>query len=202
MIIIVDYGMGNLRSVSKAFERINVRAEVSNDVEHILKAEKIVLPGVGHFKKGIESLIKTGLAEVLNRKVIQEKVPILGICLGMQLMTDFSEEGNVPGFGWIKAKTNKFTFSTNGLKIPHIGWNSISIKKENKLLAGLNEEDLFYFVHSYFVSCENGEDILSETNYGNDFVSAISKDNIYGCQFHPEKSHDAGLHLLRNFANL
>jgi len=202
MIVIIDYGMGNLRSVYKAFERINTRAEITTDIKQILKAEKIVLPGVGHFKKGMESLIKTGLAEVINKKVMIDKVPILGICLGMQLMTDFSEEGNVPGFGWIKARTKKFSFRTNGLKIPHMGWNNISIKKENKLLDGLKEEDMFYFVHSYFVSCENGDDILSKTNYGNDFVSSISKENIYGCQFHPEKSHNSGLKILKNFVSI
>jgi len=202
MILIIDYGMGNLRSVQKAFERIRVTAKISSNINDLLNAEKLLLPGVGHFESGIYNLQKRGLFDALNETVLGRKIPILGICLGMQLMTDFSEEGNVEGFGWIKAKTRKFAFETNGLKIPHMGWNKLSIKNNDALYRGIDHDNFFYFVHSYFVTCENTNDILAETNYGNSFVSLFKKENIYGCQFHPEKSHDAGLQVLKNFALL
>lgn len=202
MITIIDYGMGNLRSVQKAFERIRVTAKISSDVSEILNAEKLVLPGVGHFAQGISNLKKKGLFNTLNEAVIEKKKPILGICLGMQLMTEYSEEGNCEGFGWVNANTKRFTFKTNGLKIPHMGWNNLSIKNSDSIFRGISAENFFYFVHSYFISCKNESDILTETVYGNDFVSSFQKGNIFGCQFHPEKSHDKGLLILKNFANL
>lgn len=202
MIVIIDYGMGNLRSVQKAFERIKVPVLITSDKMAILKADKIVLPGVGNFERGIANLKANELYNTLNEAVIKNKTPILGICLGMQLMTEFSEEGNVVGFGWVKAKTKKFVFEKSGFKIPHMGWNNLLVKNNRSLLKGINEENFFYFVHSYYVKCEDEIDVLSETNYGYKFVSAFNKGNIWGCQFHPEKSHDTGLTLLRNFANL
>lgn len=202
MIVIVDYGMGNLRSVQKAFERINIKARISEDKSDILNAEKLLLPGVGHFEKGINNLKEKKLFNSLNEAVLEKKIPILGICLGMQLMTEFSEEGNVEGFGWIKAKTKKFSFKNNNLKIPHMGWNNLLIKNKNQLFITINHDNFFYFVHSYYVSCDNEEDVQAETNYGTKFVSSFQKENIYGCQFHPEKSHDAGLQVLMNFANV
>lgn len=202
MIVIVDYGMGNLRSVQKAFERIRVPVKISSNIDEILKAEKIVLPGVGHFEQGINNLKNRGLFGALNEVVLENKIPILGICLGMQLMTDFSEEGNCEGFGWIKARTQRFSFQNNGLKIPHMGWNNLLLKKADSLFKEITSENFFYFVHSYFVSCENEADILTETNYGIKFVSSFNNKNIFGCQFHPEKSHDSGLLILKNFAFL
>jgi len=202
MIVIVDYGMGNLRSVQKAFERIRVPARISSKVDDIVNTEKLVLPGVGHFEQGVSNLKERGLFEALNEAVLKKKIPILGICLGMQLMTEFSEEGNCSGFGWIKAKTQKFSFQSNGLKIPHMGWNNLTIRKTDSLFKDITIDNFFYFVHSYFVSCDNEADVLTETNYGNKFVSSFNKDNISGCQFHPEKSHDSGLLILKNFAFL
>ena len=199
MITVIDYGMGNLRSVQKAFERIRVPVKISANVDEIIKADKLVLPGVGHFQQGIINLTERGLFRALNEVVLERKKPILGICLGMQLMTEFSEEGNCEGFGWIKAKTKKFSFQGNGLKIPHMGWNNFSLINGNSLLEGINIDTFFYFVHSYYVSCSDENDILTETYYGNKFVSSFNKENIYGCQFHPEKSHDSGLSLLKNF---
>lgn len=200
MIAIVNYGMGNLRSVEKAFERIKVAIKISEDKKDILNAEKLILPGVGNFEKGIKNLKENGLFDVLNEAVLKRNIPILGICLGMQLMTEFSEEGNVDGFGWIKAKTKKFSFENSVLKIPHMGWNNLSIKNNDTLFRNINVENFFYFVHSYYIICEDEDDILAETEYGNKFVSAFQRENLYGCQFHPEKSHDAGLRILRNFA--
>ncbi|MBS3157311.1 imidazole glycerol phosphate synthase subunit HisH [Candidatus Woesearchaeota archaeon] len=199
MIVIIDYGMGNLHSVLKAFRRIGADAIVSSKKEDIAKAEKLVLPGVGHFKRGMENLREMGLIGALNKKVIEEKTPILGICLGMQLFTKFSEEGDAGGLGWIDAKTIKFNLGDK-FRVPHMGWNNIKIEKDNKIFSNLNKEDYFYFVHSFHVNCKNKEDILSITEYGKKFISAIQKENIIGVQFHPEKSHDAGLEILKNFA--
>jgi imidazole glycerol-phosphate synthase subunit HisH len=200
MIVIIDYGMGNLRSVQKAFERIRIPATISSNPLEIEQAEKLVLPGVGHFERGISNLRDRGFIELLNELVQDKKKPILGICLGMQLMTEFSEEGNCNGFGWLKAKTQKFSFQTNGLKIPHMGWNNLSIKKSDTIFKDITADNFFYFVHSYYVSCESVTDILAETGYGNTFVSSFQKENIFGCQFHPEKSHDKGLQILKNYA--
>ena len=202
MIVIVDYGMGNLRSVQKAFERIRVPVNISANIDEILNAEKLVLPGVGHFEQGVSNLKDSGLFDALNQVVIEKKIPILGICLGMQLMTNFSEEGNCEGFGWIKGKTKRFSFQGNGLKIPHMGWNNLSIKKTDSIYNGITADNFFYFVHSYYVTCDNEADVLTETNYGNKFVSSFNKDKIFGCQFHPEKSHDSGLQILKSFAEM
>jgi len=202
MILIVDYGMGNLRSVQKAFERINVNAKISSAVDEILHADKLVLPGLGHFEKGINNLKERKQFDALHKAVIDNKVPILGICLGMQLMTGFSEEGNVPGLGWINAKTKRFSFSDHAVKIPHMGWNNLEIISEHPLFKHLNSSNFFYFVHSYYVLCENSIDILAETSYNISFVSSFSRNNIHGCQFHPEKSHTAGLTVLKNFTEI
>ncbi len=202
MIIIIDYGMGNLRSVQKAMERIKVPVKISASPDEILTADRIILPGVGHFERGIRNLKERSLFEVLNEVVVKKKKPILGICLGMQLMTDFSEEGNCEGFGWIKGQTKKFSFQGKERKIPHMGWNNLSFNRTVPLFNGITVDDFFYFVHSYYVSCNEEHDILAETNYGHKFVSSFQNENIFGCQFHPEKSHDAGILILKNFANL
>ncbi|MEI7475328.1 MAG: imidazole glycerol phosphate synthase subunit HisH [bacterium] len=202
MIVIIDYGMGNLRSVYKAFKRLNIEATVSSATNDIKNAQKLILPGVGHFKNGMENLNKLGLIELLHTKVIEEKTPILGICLGMQLFTNHSQEGDVRGLGWINAETIKFNFNdlNNKLKIPHMGWNSINIQKESRIMSGLNNSSSFYFVHSYYVNCNDKNDILCKTNYGIEYTSAVEKNNITGMQFHPEKSHDEGLQIINNFA--
>ncbi len=194
--------MGNLRSVQKAFERIGVHVKISGISEEILGAEKLVLPGVGHFEQGMKNIKSKGLFDVLNTAVLDTKTPIIGICLGMQLMTEFSEEGNCDGFGWIKGKTKRFAFNSNGLKIPHMGWNNLSVRNTDSLYKGITEDNFFYFVHSYYVTCDNDTDILAETYYGNSFVSSFHKENIFGCQFHPEKSHDKGLQILKNFTDM
>jgi len=198
-IVIVDYGLGNLMSLLYKFKKIGINAIISSNEKEIENAEKLILPGVGHFAKGIENLKNYNLIPVLNKKVLEEKTPILGICLGMQLLTKRSEEGNVEGLGWVDAETKRFDL--NGLKIPHMGWNTIEIKRGNILFKNI-ETPRFYFVHSYHVCCEDENDILATTNYGYDFTSAIKKDNVYGVQFHPEKSHKNGIKLLKNFAEV
>ncbi len=202
MIHIVDYKMGNLRSAQKAFKRIDITSRITADPDEVLTAEKLVLPGVGHFSRAMNILQSTGLADALNQAVMVLKTPILGICLGMQLMTEFSEEGFSHGFGWVKGRASKFSFADSILKIPHMGWNRLQICSQSMILGDITEKDFFYFVHSYFVNCANPENVIAQTEYGNVFVSAFQHENIFGCQFHPEKSHDAGLKILKNFAEL
>ena len=194
--------MGNLRSVQKAFERIGIKVKISGVHEELLNAEKLVLPGVGHFEQGMKNIKARGLFEVLNTAVLNTKTTILGICLGMQLMTESSEEGNCDGFGWIKGKTKRFSFKSNGLKIPHMGWNNLSILNNTSIFKEISADSFFYFVHSFYISCNNVDDILARSSYGIDFVSSFEKENIFGCQFHPEKSHKNGLQILKNFAEI
>jgi glutamine amidotransferase len=202
MIVIIDYGMGNLGSIKNIIKKIGYESIISNDKSIIQQAEKLILPGVGNFKEAMQNLNKTGLIDTLNKKILTEKTPILGICLGMQLMTSHSEEGDVIGLNWINANTKKFIFSNNNIKIPHMGWNNIKIMKENKLNENFEAPCRFYFVHSYHVICNDSEDILHNTNYFIDFTSAFNRDNIYGVQYHPEKSHQFGFQLLKNFIEL
>ena len=201
MILIVDYDMGNLRSIQNKLNKIGIDSIISSDPKEILKANKLILPGVGHFAAVMTNLKKMGLINVLKKKVIKEKTPILGICLGMQLFTEYSEEGNVPGLGWIKAQTKKFNFKedNNNLRIPHVGWNNINITKKSLILNDFNNESRFYFTHSYHVVPNDNNLILTTTNYGYDFVSSIEHKNIVGVQFHPEKSHIKGLNIIKNF---
>ena len=203
MITIIDYGMGNLGSISNMFKRIGVESEVTGDKEKIASAKKILLPGVGAFDAAMERINEGGYREILDRKALQEKVPVFGICLGMQLLTNSSEEGKLPGLGWIPAKTTKFTFENDSkLKVPHMGWNRVYEKNQSLLIRDLPPEPRFYFVHSYYVLAENENHILTTTTHGVEFNSIIQKENIYGAQFHPEKSHKFGMKLLENFARL
>jgi len=204
MIVIIDYGMGNLRSINKAFERLNIKALVSSKKEDIDNADKLILPGVGHFSNGMKNLNNLDIIELLIKKITIDKISILGICLGLQLFTNSSEEGNVAGLGLIDGKTVRFDFAgkDNNLKVPHMGWNTVEIKKENKLLNSINNDELFYFVHSYYITCNDKKDVLTTTTYGYEFASAVQKNNIYGTQFHPEKSHSAGLKMLLNFSRI
>lgn len=200
MIVIVDYKMGNLGSITNIIKKIGHSSIITSDIEQIAKADKIILPGVGSFDKAMENLKELNLIEVLNQKALIEKVPVLGICLGMQLLTKSSEEGNVDGLGWIDAKTVKFQLSDfPNLKIPHMGWNEVQLQKKHILCEDMYQDPRFYFVHSYHAVCESDENILIKTHFGYDFASGIVKDNIMGVQFHPEKSHKFGMKLFKNF---
>lgn len=205
MIVIIDYATGNIGSIANMLKKIGTEAIVSSSIQDIDNADRLILPGVGAFDEGISKLRNLGLITALTCKVIQKKTPILGICLGMQLFTRKSEEGLCDGLGWIDATTTKFNFNAKGyntLKIPHMGWNNISIAQQNPLLDGITLDSRFYFVHSYYVTCNNNSNILSTTCYGFDFASSIGEGNIFGVQFHPEKSHNFGMKLLNNFARL
>lgn len=201
MIVIVDIGMGNLGSIQNMFKRIKVEAKASSDPSEIDKASKLVLPGVGAFDNAMQSLHEHGLIDVLNKKVIKDRTPILGICLGMQLLGTESEEGRMMGLGWINAQTVRFQMNSNGLKIPHMGWNTVEVKGDPGIFAGI-DEPRFYFVHSYHLVSNVGSDVLTTTHYGYDFISSVHHENIWGTQFHPEKSHKFGMKLFSNFAGL
>lgn len=201
MITIVDYGMGNLGAVLNMFKRIGARARVSADLGCIREAEKLLLPGVGAFDAAMRRINSSGLREVLERKAREEKVPVLGICLGMQLLTRGSEEGQEPGFGWIAADTRRFP-PLPGLKVPHMGWNLVHPTQAHALTADLPTEPRFYFVHSYYVHVDDPPNSLLRAHYGIDFDAAIAHGNILGAQFHAEKSHRFGKQLLGNFARM
>jgi glutamine amidotransferase len=201
LIVIVDYGSGNPSSVANMLKRIGHPSIITSQIAEISKASKIILPGVGSFDAAMDTLESSGLKEVLEEKALGQKVPFLGICLGMQLLTYGSEEGIKKGFGWIPAYTYKFK-SSPVLKVPHMCWNTVRATAENSLLQGLSEESRFYFVHSYYVKTEAPQYSFLQTQYGISFSSGIANNNIFGVQFHPEKSHKYGMTLLANFVSL
>ena len=202
-LLILDYGMGNLHSVKRKMLRLNATPVVSSDPAEVLKADKIILPGVGHFKNAMENLKQLNLIEPLNEAVRVKKVPVLGICLGMQLLAKRSEEGNVEGLGWLNADVIRFRIKDiQNYKIPHVGWNQITVAKESKLMCQIPADAEFYFVHSFHFETPDPTIVLNTTDYEYSFVSAVEKDNIFGVQYHPEKSHDVGEQLLKNFIEL
>lgn len=204
MITIVDYKMGNLGSIQNMLKKIGTPAQITSDPEVILKAEKIILPGVGGFSGGMTNLKEMNLLEVLDIKAQKEKVPVLGICLGMQLLGNSSEEGPGQGLGWIPSSSHRFQFleKDTRLKVPHIGWNYINKKRTHPLLEQTDETTRFYFVHSYYVRCNTDDHVIATSQYGIEFHSIIGRDNIMGAQFHPEKSHRYGMTLLQNFSKV
>lgn len=198
--IIIDYGMGNLHSVYRKLKKLGAGVIVSSNAQDILASDKIILPGVGHFGKAMANIKNLGLIETLNEAVLTKRIPVLGICLGMQLMAQYSEEGNCAGFGWIDAGVVRFQVSnTQKFKIPHMGWNTLTQKKQSMLLEDIHEKAEFYFVHSYYMQPHKQEIILTETEYDIRYCSAIELGNVFGVQFHPEKSHLAGMQILANF---
>lgn len=203
MIGIVDYGMGNLGSVKRSFDRMGVSSVVSRDYLELGRCQKLILPGVGHFGAAVEQLKRTHLWDFLRERVEVKQTPILGICLGMQLMAKCSEEGDVDGFGWFDVEVSRFKVSdTLRFKIPHIGWNSLSVNSDNPLLCQIAEDDEFYFVHSYHLVSKGRDFEIATSRYDYNFVSVIGSGVVFGVQFHPEKSHRKGEVILRNFANI
>jgi len=202
MITIVNYGMGNLGSLLNMFKRIGVPARIEADPHTIRTATKLILPGVGAFDAAMQRINELpGLREVLDHKALTEKIPVLGVCLGMQLLTRSSEEGSIPGLGWIPGVARRFP-RESGLKVPHMGWNTAQNDVPNPLTANVGDEPRYYFVHSYCVLVDDPAYSIMRTHYGLDFDSAIARDNIYGVQFHPEKSHRFGMQILKNFAEI
>ncbi len=201
-ITIIDYGLANIRSVVNAFEYLGASVELAADGAAVEGAERIVLPGVGSFDAGMRGLRERGFVEPLGRRVLGDRLPFLGVCLGMQFLLDSSEEGDEPGLGWIKGMVRRFPGGRNFPKVPHIGWNDVSLPRPSRMFAGMDGGD-FYFVHSFYVAMEGEAAACASAvcDYGGPFVAALERDNIMACQFHPEKSQMAGAKLVQNFVS-
>jgi len=204
MITIIDYGLGNIRAFVNVYERLNIRTRIVSTAKELAEAKKIILPGVGAFDYAMSQLNASGMRDELEKQVLENKIPIMGICVGMQMLAKKSDEGKLPGLGWIDGEVKLFDTSKIPYKIrlPHMGWNNINPETNCQLLSGFNPQSRFYFLHSYYFVCNKLENIISTTEYGITYCSAVNEDNIYGIQFHPEKSHSNGTHLLHNFAKL
>lgn len=204
MITIIDYGSGNINAIGNIYKNLKIPFKIAVSPNEIIGAEKLFLPGVGAFDETISKLDETGFRSVLDTEVLLNKVPILGICVGMQILAESSEEGLLPGLGYIKGKVKKMDkkFLSGKPKLPHLGWNNISISNSNPLFENIDLEVGFYFLHTYYFDCSKTEDVIGTTNYGKIFASAVNRDNIFGVQFHPEKSHNNGIQLLHNFAKI
>ena len=204
MITIIDYGLGNIRAFVNVYERLNIKTKVAHCANDLKDASKIILPGVGAFDHAMTQLNQSGMREEIEKQVLCNKVPVVGICVGMQMLAKSSDEGKLPGLGWIDGvvkifDTSKINYKT---RLPHMGWNSIKPINNQPLLFGFNDDSRFYFLHSYYFVCNNSDDVISTTDYGITYASAVNKDNIFGIQFHPEKSHSNGIRLLENFSKL
>jgi len=205
MIAIINYGSGNVRAIGNIYDRLNIPYLIVSQASEITdKITKIILPGVGSFDETMSMLLKSGFRVLLDEMVLEKKMPALGICVGMQILSDGSDEGELAGLGWIPGRVSKFdkNLLLHKPKLPHLGWNSVDIKKISPIMQDIDTEHGFYFIHSYYFECADAQDILTTTQYGINFSSAVNRDNIFGTQFHPEKSHSNGIQLLKNFANL
>jgi glutamine amidotransferase len=204
MIAIVNYGSGNIQAIANIYGKLGVDFVVAQTPDEIERADKIVLPGVGAFDQAMAELNQSGLKQALDRKVRDEQKPILGICVGMQLLARSSEEGTLAGLGWVDATVRRFVpgEGPGAVRLPHMGWNDVRPQKDNPLFRDVDLGNGYYFLHSYYFVCNRSEDILATTTYGGDFASAVSVGNVHGVQFHPEKSHGAGVALLKNFAQI
>lgn len=204
MITIINYGSGNINAIGNIYERLNIAYKVANNPSDITNAAKLFLPGVGAFDETMNLLENSGFKKELDYQVLVKKVPIIGICVGMQVLGNSSEEGKLPGLGYINGCVKRLdeNLLTTKPSLPHMGWNNVKINRSSSLFDNIDTEIGFYFLHSFYFECENNSDIISTTTYGQTFASAINHDNVYGIQFHPEKSHNNGINLLKNFANL
>jgi len=202
MIVVVDYGMGNSGSVQNMIRKVGGKVQVSNDPDTIAYADKLVLPGVGSFNAGIKALRETGIGDALRHAVKSRQVPLLGICLGMHLMLEYSDEGTLPGMAFVPGRVRLFQPKNKRIKVPHMGWNIVRSNNPNVLLEDGDKEQRYYFVHSYYVECTDATDVVGVTNYIHDFVSVFERENLMGTQFHPEKSHRFGMALFRRFDSM
>jgi glutamine amidotransferase len=204
MIKIIDYGLGNISAFINVYERLNIPVSVAKNADDLEMATKIILPGVGAFDHAMNKLNNSGMKGILDKLVLDLKVPILGICVGMQILAKDSDEGKLPGLGWVDGSVKKFSFTSINVKIqlPHMGWNTICPTMDNPLLTHLSNVSRFYFLHSYYFKCSQTDNVIATTEYGTQFTSVLNHNNIYGVQCHPEKSHQWGIQLLKNFAEL
>jgi glutamine amidotransferase len=204
MITLIDYGLGNIEAFANVYKKLNVPFIIARQADDLKSARKIILPGVGAFDYAMQRLDKSGMRGILEEIVLFRKVPILGVCVGMQMLAGSSEEGKMPGFGWIDAEVKKLDMASFSSKacLPHMGWNDVTAVKPNGLFHGIGPVGQYYFLHSYFMHCRKKDDVIAVTDYGGEFVCAVNSDNIYGVQFHPEKSHHWGIQLLHNYARI
>jgi glutamine amidotransferase len=204
MIAIVDYGLGNIKAFANVYKRLNIPFSIASTPGLLEQADKIVLPGVGAFDEAMGLLQRSGLREPLEERVRGRGVPVLGICVGMQMLANSSEEGSEPGLGWIDGVVRKFEVEmlTHKTRLPHMGWNQVEPARESPLTTGLDSKGGFYFLHSYYFECARPADVLAESEYGTRFACAVNSGNVFGVQFHPEKSHSNGMRLLQNFGEM
>jgi glutamine amidotransferase len=204
MIAIVDYGLGNIKAFINIYKKLNIPISVASSTNDLAGVSKIILPGVGAFDHAMQQFNASGLRNTIEELVLGKKVPVLGICVGMQMLGACSEEGKERGLSWVEGAVKRIDTKTINYKtlLPHMGWNDVSTRKDSGLLKNFPESSLFYFLHSYFFDCSRPEDVVAVANYGHEFAAIINRDNIYGIQCHPEKSHEAGVSLLRNFAEI
>ncbi|MYY26428.1 imidazole glycerol phosphate synthase subunit HisH [Elizabethkingia anophelis] len=204
MITLIDYGVGNINAFVNVYKRVDVPVKIAKTKEDLLDAQKLILPGVGHFDHAMSQLNNSGMRETLDELVLDKKIPVIGICVGMQMMANNSDEGKMDGLKWIDATVKKFDEAKirQVTRLPHMGWNDVKPIKDFDLFKGLEKDAIFYFLHTYYFDCNNREDIMAITDYGGEFASAAHHENKYGIQFHPEKSHSYGEILLHNFAKL
>lgn len=201
MIGIIDYGVGNVLAFANMYKRMNVNVMIVREAEDILAAERLILPGVGSFDFAMSRLDQSGLRPILSEAVIGDKKPVLGVCVGMQMLAGRSDEGELPGLGWIDGEVRRFEFSEldASVPLPHMGWNNLHIIRETSLFKSLTEGAWFYYLHSYYFQCSDRQHEIACCEYGGEFTCAVNRDNVFGVQFHPEKSHEYGARLLRNF---
>lgn len=203
MIGIIDYGVGNIKAFANIYKNLNIPFKIVKDISEFENITKLILPGVGSFDHAMTSLQNSGMREKLDELVLVKKLPIIGICVGMQMLAKSSEEGTLNGLGWIDGIVKKFDKSKiKNAPLPHMGWNNLKIEKKNKIFDNLEENPRYYFLHSYYFECENKEDVIATATYGEKFDCMINHKNIYGIQCHPEKSHHNGMQLLKNFGEL
>ena len=204
MITIVDYGLGNIQALLNVYKRLNIPASAANNPQELGAATKLILPGVGAFDHAMRRLNESGMRETLDDLVLRRRVPVLGVCVGMQMLGRSSEEGELPGLGWIEGQVRRFHQTPTGesLPLPHMGWNDVRPVTQSALFDSLESDARFYFLHSFYFECDRAEDVAAVSSYGSDFSCAVSSSNINGVQFHPEKSHHFGTRLLKNFAEM
>ncbi len=204
MIAIIDYGVGNIKAFANIYKNFNIPYKIAKSIDDLNDVTKLILPGVGSFDHAMQSLHDSGMKEKLDELVLDKKIPVIGICVGMQMLAKKSDEGQMSGLGWIDGEVKKFSREKLdiNLPLPHMGWNNIVLNQENRLFDNLDEELRFYFLHSYYFQCNKSEDSIAIASYGENFTCVVNNNNIYGIQCHPEKSHSNGMQLLKNFGEL